>query len=139
LAPFVFTSGDDPVRTGLVSSINRPGGNVTGVFLVVSRVLTKRLDMMHELLPKAHVMATLLNPNSSLYDVDREEVTAAARSLRIEMHVLAAAGAASVSTRLWSTSFAAISASSTCCVRMLWFSCIKVAISARASASRAWQ
>ena len=88
MIPVVFTSGDDPVRTGLVSSINRPGGNITGVTLVVSRVLTKRLEMMHELLSKAQVMAALLNPNSSLYDVDRDEVTAAARSLGIELHVL---------------------------------------------------
>jgi putative ABC transport system substrate-binding protein len=90
--PIVFTSGDDPVRTGLASSINRPGGNITGVTLIVSRVLTKRLEMMHELLPKARVMAALLNPNSSLYDVDRQEATAAARSLGIEVQVLPAAG-----------------------------------------------
>ena len=90
--PIVFTVGDDPVRIGLVSSINRPGGNATGVTLFVSSVLTKRVEMMHELLPGARAMAALLNPNSSLYDVDREEVTAAARSLGIEMHVLPAAG-----------------------------------------------
>jgi len=89
--PIVFTIGDDPVRVGLVSSINRPGGNATGVTLFVSRVLTKRLEMMHELLPGAQAMAALLNPNSSLYDVDRDEVTAAASSLGIEMHVLPAA------------------------------------------------
>jgi putative ABC transport system substrate-binding protein len=91
VVPIVFTSGDDPVRTGLVSSINRPGGNITGVTLVVSRVLTKRLEMMHELLPKAQAMATLLNPNSSLYDVDRQEVAAAAKLLGLHMHVLPAA------------------------------------------------
>ena len=91
MIPIVFTSGDDPVRSGLVSSISRPGGNVTGVTLVVSLVLTKRLGMMHELVPGVRAMATLLNPNSNLAEPDRAEVTAAAKTLGIDMHVLEAA------------------------------------------------
>jgi ABC-type uncharacterized transport system substrate-binding protein len=89
--PIVFTSGDDPIRTGLVSSINRPGGNVTGVTLVVSQVLTKRVEILHELLPKAGVMAVLVNPNSTLHDVDRQEAAIAARTIGVAMHVLDAA------------------------------------------------
>jgi putative tryptophan/tyrosine transport system substrate-binding protein len=89
--PIVFTSGDDPVRTGLVSSISRPGGNITGVTLVASQVLTKRLEMMHELVPAAQAMATLLNPHSSLAEPDRQEVTAVARTIGVAMHVLDAA------------------------------------------------
>jgi ABC-type uncharacterized transport system substrate-binding protein len=89
--PIVFTSGDDPVRTGLVSSISRLGGNLTGVTLVASQVLTKRLEMMHELVPAARAMATLLNPNSSLAEPDRQEVMAAARTIGVAMHVLEAA------------------------------------------------
>jgi putative tryptophan/tyrosine transport system substrate-binding protein len=89
--PIVFTSGDDPVRTGLVASISRPGGNLTGVTFVVSQVLTKRLGMMRELVPTARAMATLLNPNSSLVEPDRHEVTAAASTLGVAMHVLEAA------------------------------------------------
>jgi putative tryptophan/tyrosine transport system substrate-binding protein len=89
--PIVFTTGDDPIRTGLVSSINRPGGNVTGVTLVVSQVLTKRVEILHELLPKASVMALLVNPNSTLHDVDRQEAAAAARTIGVAMHVLEAA------------------------------------------------
>jgi putative ABC transport system substrate-binding protein len=85
------TSGDDPIRTGLVSSINRPGGNVTGVTLVVSQVLTKRVEILHELLPKAGVMAVLVNPNSTLHDVDRQEAAVAARTIGVAMHVLDAA------------------------------------------------
>ena len=91
MVPIVFTSGDDPVRSGLVSSISRPGGNVTGVTLVVSLVLTKRLGMMHELVPGVRAMATLLNPNSDLAGPDRAEVIAAAKTLGIDMHVLEAA------------------------------------------------
>jgi putative ABC transport system substrate-binding protein len=89
--PIVFTSGDDPVRTGLVSSIARPGGNVTGVTMVVSLVLTKRVEMLHELVPKASIMAALVNPNSTLAEVDRQEASTAARVLGLEMHVLEAA------------------------------------------------
>ncbi len=89
--PIVFTSGEDPTRTGLVSSISRPGGNVTGVSLVVSLVLTKRIEMLHRLLPKVDVMATLVNPNLPQTEVDRVEAETAARSLGIEMHVLEAA------------------------------------------------
>jgi putative tryptophan/tyrosine transport system substrate-binding protein len=89
--PVVFTSGEDPVRTGLVASINRPGGNVTGVSLVVSFLLTKRMEMLRKLLPDTTVMVTLLNPNLPQSVVDREEAKQAARSLGIEMHVLEAA------------------------------------------------
>ena len=74
-----------------MSSINRPGGNVTGVTLVVSQVLTKRVEILHELLPKAAVMAVLVNPNSTLHDVDRQEATIAARTFGVAMHVLDAA------------------------------------------------
>jgi len=91
--PIVFTSGDDPVRTGLVSSINRPGGNVTGVTLVASQVLTKRVQLLYELLQKVGVgvMAVLVNPNSTLHDVDRQEAAVAAQTIGVEMHVLDAA------------------------------------------------
>ncbi len=89
--PIVFTTGDDPIRTELVASINRPGGNVTGVTLVVSQVLTKRVEILHELLPKASVMAVLVNPNSTLHDVDRQEAAVAARTIGVAMHVLEAA------------------------------------------------
>jgi putative ABC transport system substrate-binding protein len=89
--PIVFTSGDDPIRTGLVSSINRPGGNVTGVTLVASQVLTKRVQLLYELLQKVGVMAVLVNPNSTLHDVDRQEAAVAAKTIGVEMHVLDAA------------------------------------------------
>jgi len=91
--PIVFTSGDDPIRTGLVSRINRPGGNVTGVTLVASQVLTKRVQLLYELLQKAGVgvMAVLVNPNSTLHDVDWQEAAAAAKTIGVVMHVLDAA------------------------------------------------
>jgi putative ABC transport system substrate-binding protein len=60
--PVVFTSGDDPVQIGLVSSINRPGGNVTGVYIFFSDVETKKLGLLRELVPNAALIATLMNP-----------------------------------------------------------------------------
>jgi putative tryptophan/tyrosine transport system substrate-binding protein len=60
--PVVFTSGDDPVQTGLVSSINRPGGNVTGIYNFFSDVETKKLGLLRELVPNAALIATLVNP-----------------------------------------------------------------------------
>jgi ABC-type uncharacterized transport system substrate-binding protein len=88
--PIVFTTGDDPVRLGLVSSMSRPGGNLTGVTHMASQILTKRVQMMHELLPQVSAMALLVNPKSTLADLDRQEGTAAARNLGITMHVLEA-------------------------------------------------
>jgi len=62
MLPVVFTSGDDPVQIGLVSSINRPGGNVTGVYIFFSDVETKKLGLLRELVPNAVLIATLVNP-----------------------------------------------------------------------------
>jgi putative ABC transport system substrate-binding protein len=71
--------------------MSRSGGNITGVTLVVSLLLTKRIEMLRQLVPQAGVMATLLNPNLPQSAVDRVEAVTAARSLGIEMHVLEAA------------------------------------------------
>lgn len=60
--PIVFTSGDDPVQTGLVSSINRPGGNVTGIYIFFSDVEPKKLGLLRELVPNAALIAALVNP-----------------------------------------------------------------------------
>jgi putative tryptophan/tyrosine transport system substrate-binding protein len=62
IIPIVFTSGDDPVQTGLVSSINRPGGNVTGVYIFFSDVETKKLGLLRELVPNAALITALVNP-----------------------------------------------------------------------------
>jgi putative tryptophan/tyrosine transport system substrate-binding protein len=87
--PIVFEAGSDPIRLGLVASLNRPGGNVTGVTNLIVEVGPKRLELLHELLPTASVMALLVNPaDRALAQGQSRELQAAARALGLELHVL---------------------------------------------------
>jgi putative ABC transport system substrate-binding protein len=87
--PIVFETGADPVRLGLVASLNRPGGNVTGVTQTNTEITPKRLELLHELLPTARVMALLVNPaDPALAEPTTKEVRAAAVTLGLELHVL---------------------------------------------------
>jgi putative tryptophan/tyrosine transport system substrate-binding protein len=87
--PIVFEMGSDPVRLGLVNSLNRPGGNVTGVTSMIVEVGPKRLELLHELLPTARVMALLVNPaDGALAQGQSREVLSAARKLGLELHVV---------------------------------------------------
>ena len=87
--PIVFELASDPVRLGLVASLNRPGGNVTGVTQTNVEIAPKRLQLLHELVPTASVMALLVNPaNPAVAETYTKEVQAAARALGLELHVL---------------------------------------------------
>jgi ABC-type uncharacterized transport system substrate-binding protein len=87
--PVVFEVGSDPVQLGLVSNLNRPGGNVTGVTQTNVEMTPKRLQLLHELLPAARIMALLVNPaNEATTETTTREVMAAARTLGIELHVM---------------------------------------------------
>jgi putative tryptophan/tyrosine transport system substrate-binding protein len=87
--PIVFEVGTDPVRLGLVTNLNRPGGNVTGVTNLLVEVAPKRLELLHELLPTAKVMALLVNPaDRALAQAQAREVLSAARNRGLELHVL---------------------------------------------------
>ena len=79
--PIVFTSGDDPVIAGLVASMNRPGGNVTGVHILFTELETKKLGLLRELIPRAAVIAILLNPNFPSIDTQMRELQSAAHAL----------------------------------------------------------
>src|SRR5262249_38313604 len=87
--PIVFETAADPVKIGLVASLARPGGNVTGVTQASEQIAPKRLELLHELLPKAGVLALLVNPNAPvLAESQKREVLSAAHALGIELHVL---------------------------------------------------
>ena len=87
--PIVYEGGSDPVRLGLVTNLNRPGGNVTGVTSLIVEVAPKRLELLHELLPTAKAMALLINPDDrALAQAQTREVLSAARNRGLELHVL---------------------------------------------------
>lgn len=87
--PIVFETGSDPTELGLVASLSRPGGNVTGVTQSNVEVAPKRLELLHELLPTARVMALLVNPaETTIAKTTTSAVTAAARAMGLEIHVL---------------------------------------------------
>jgi putative tryptophan/tyrosine transport system substrate-binding protein len=86
--PVVFEVGGDPVRLGLVASLNQPGGNVTGVSNFNTVVAPKRLELLHEFLPAAGGVAALVNPANPSVESQSSDVLSAARSLGLELHVL---------------------------------------------------
>jgi putative ABC transport system substrate-binding protein len=88
--PIVFLTGGDPVELGLVASLNRPGGNVTGVTTLGGDVEPKRLQLLYELVPTATVIALLVNPTNPLAEIILRDVQAAARTLGLQLHVLQA-------------------------------------------------
>jgi putative ABC transport system substrate-binding protein len=87
--PIVFEMASDPVRLGLVASLNRPGGNVTGVTNTNVEIAPKRLQLLHELVPTASVIALLVNPtNPIVAETNTKGLQAAARNFGLELHVL---------------------------------------------------
>ena len=89
--PIVFSIGADPVQLGLVTSLNRPGGNITGVYVLNTAVMGKRLELLHESVPTARVIGYLANPKSAATDPETKELHEAARALGVELRVLNAA------------------------------------------------
>lgn len=89
--PIVILTAGDPVALGLVASLNRPGGNITGATSLAGELAPKRLELMHELLPEVTVLALLVNPtNPVLMGATTKETQAAAATLGVELHVLQA-------------------------------------------------
>ena len=87
--PIVFETGSDPVQLGLVASLNRPGGNVTGLAQLAVEVAPKRLELLHEVVPTARIIALLVDPTDpAISEKTTRGVQAAARSLGLELHVL---------------------------------------------------
>ena len=86
--PIVFTAGTDPVKSGLVASLNRPGGNATGVHILTAMMEGKRQGLLRELVPTVTRIAVLLNPTYTAAEVQLKEVEEAARTLGLQTQVL---------------------------------------------------
>jgi putative tryptophan/tyrosine transport system substrate-binding protein len=86
--PIVFFAADDPVKRGLVASLARPGGNLTGVTNLGVELGPKRLELLHELLPTATIVGLLVNPSNPAAETLSRDTQAAARTLGLQMHVL---------------------------------------------------
>jgi ABC-type uncharacterized transport system substrate-binding protein len=94
--PIVFQMGSDPVKAGVVASLNRPGGNVTGVSWMSTAMLPKQLELLRELVPTASVIMLLVNPTNPIAKIQLLEMQEAVRSLGIELQVLRASSAGEI-------------------------------------------
>jgi putative ABC transport system substrate-binding protein len=86
--PIVFILGSDPVKLGVVTSLNRPGGNLTGVNLLITEMEAKRLELLHRLVPTATKLAVLLNPKTANAETQLNEVRSAGRTLGPQIEVI---------------------------------------------------
>jgi len=87
--PIVFEAGSDAVRLGLVTNLNRPGGNVTGVTSLIVELAPKRLELLHELLPNVHTISYFLNPaDRALAQAQARELMSAAKKYGLELHII---------------------------------------------------
>ena len=88
--PIVFTTGSDPVKIGMVRSLNRPGGNATGVSFLVNQLITKRLELLRELVPKADTIGVLINPTYPTAEADIRDTEAEAAKSKLNLVVVTA-------------------------------------------------
>jgi putative tryptophan/tyrosine transport system substrate-binding protein len=86
--PIVFIIGGDPVKLGLVGSLNRPAGNITGITFFSTQMEAKRLGLLHELIPDAKLIAVLINPSQPAAAAQGDEVAAAARALGLRVFIV---------------------------------------------------
>ena len=96
--PIVFNIGSDPVEVGLVTSLSRPGGNITGVSQVFFTMAGKRLELLHELVPASAAVALLVNPTNPYTESEIREVQTRASALGLQLHVLNAANDSDLET-----------------------------------------
>src|SRR6516165_11110114 len=88
--PIVFSIGSDPVEVGLVPSLNKPGGNLTGVYQFTAGLESKRLGLLHEMVPKVDVIGVLVNPNYGVVDAQLHDVQEAAGRLGLQLVIVRA-------------------------------------------------
>ena len=92
--PIVFYSGIDPVKSGFVKSLNRPGGNLTGIAALQAQLIAKRIELLNETVPKAQIVTLLVNPSNRYTETETEILYGGARSLKLQLHVVRATSAA---------------------------------------------
>ena len=97
-APIVFSIGGDPIKLGFVGSLNRPGGNITGVSFLSSALMAKMVQILREVAPNTAVIAALVNPANPQTETDIKETQEAARVLGLQLHVLKASTAGDIDT-----------------------------------------
>jgi putative tryptophan/tyrosine transport system substrate-binding protein len=85
--PIVCATGSDPVKSGLIESLNRPGGNITGMAVLSTELEAKRVELMHELIPKATIIGVLVDPNFPMSEVQSQEVRNASRALALQISI----------------------------------------------------
>ena len=88
--PIIFVTSEDPVRLGLVPSLARPGGNLTGVNFLSAELVAKRLELLRELVPKARRVALLINPNGPTLEITLRDAQAGAQAMGLQLQVLRA-------------------------------------------------
>jgi len=88
--PIVFVGGGDPVRNGLATSLARPGGNLTGVSIMASELMSKRLELLSDLVPQTRLVALLVNPDNPIAERIMQDVQEAAHAKGMQLHVLKA-------------------------------------------------
>jgi putative tryptophan/tyrosine transport system substrate-binding protein len=96
--PIVFETAGDPIELGLVASLNRPGGNVTGVTQLSSELVAKRLGLLHDLIPTATIIGLLVNPTDPRTETQTTEIQEAAHALGLQIHVLNASTEGEINT-----------------------------------------
>jgi putative ABC transport system substrate-binding protein len=96
--PIVFSVGIDPVEFGLVTSLNHPGGNMTGFAALQGELVAKRIEVLHEMVPKTAVVALLVNPNNRYTETETRVLQDAAHSLGLELHVVRASTTSGIDT-----------------------------------------
>ncbi len=96
--PIVFHTGGDPVQSGLVASLGKPGGNVTGVVSLNKILVPKQLELLHELTPKANVIAFLVNPNNGVVRSDTSNMREAAQNRGVQLRIVEARNTTEIGT-----------------------------------------
>ncbi len=94
----VFVVGSDPVKEGLVASFNRPGGNITGVSIISSVLVSKQLELLHELVPQAAVVGIIVNPSNPNIDFELSELQSAAQKIGVQLAVHRASTGSKIET-----------------------------------------